>query len=92
MAAMQRQLVVSLGDLRYVSVECAHCGSSVTLDMKQQTEHQTRFGFAPAVCPVCQKPHDTSMQNLEGFSIAYRALLGVADRITLRGAVETTEP
>ena len=38
------------------------------------------------------KPHDTSMQNLEGFSLAYRALLGVADKITLRGEVKATEP
>jgi hypothetical protein len=92
MAALHRQLVLSMNDMRYVSVECANCGSSLTLDMTSESEHQNRFGFTPAVCSVCQKPHDTSIQHLNAFRHAYRLLLPVAGRITFRGEVESAEP
>jgi hypothetical protein len=91
MAAMQKQLVISLSDLRYVSVECANCGSSVTLDMTKESEHQKRFGFTPTACSVCQKPHDTAIPRLDDFRRAYESLLCVADRITLRGDIKTSE-
>ena len=92
MAAMHKQLVVSLLDLRYVSVGCSNCGSSITLDMTRESDHQKRFGFTPVACSVCQRNYDTAVKNIDHFRSAYDSLLCVADRITLRGDGESEEP
>ena len=93
MAAMQRQIVISLADLRYVSLECDHCHSILTLDMAKVSEHQEKYGvFFPRVCSVCQKAFDTATENLDSFRRCYRSLLPIAGRITFRGELESAEP
>lgn len=91
MAAMHRQLVVSLTDLRYISVECKNCGSSITLDMTRESDHQKQWGFAPAACSVCRQNYDTAIKNINHFRDAYVLLLCVADQVTLQGEAETAD-
>lgn len=91
MAAMHRQLVVSLADLRYITVECKNCSSSVTLDMNKVSDHQRQHGFTPLVCPACRRDYDSALKNINQLREAYDSLLGVADRITLRGDSERME-
>jgi hypothetical protein len=53
MAAIHRQLVISLADLRYVSIECPNCNSVLTLDMEKQSDHQKKHGlFVRGLCTV----------------------------------------
>ena len=92
MVAMRKHLIISLGDMRYVSINCRDCGNSVTLDMTRDSDHQKRFGFTPAICSSCQSPHDTSIKNLNDFRRAYESLLGIAERISFHGESEGAEP
>ena len=93
MAAIYRQMVIGLRDLRYVSVECQECHSVITLDMTKNSEHQERRGiFVPPVCSACDKPFDTATRNLNSLRRSYQSLLEVADRITFRGELESAEP
>ena len=49
MAAMQRQFIINLADLRFVSIECKNCSSILTLDMEKP---ETQDGNHKAVRPV----------------------------------------
>jgi NAD-dependent SIR2 family protein deacetylase len=91
MVAMRRQSIISLSDMRYVSIQCKQCGASITLDMMRVSDYQKRFGFAPTACSACQLPHDTSVKNLDGLRLAYESLLGISDRITFHGDPENAE-
>src|ERR1019366_1995360 len=92
MAAMQKQVVVSLSDLRYVTVLCKSCGGSITMDLAKESDHQLRFGFTPVICSICHVGRDTSIKYLDQLQMAYKALLGIADVITFRGEAESAEP
>lgn len=91
MAAMHRQLVVSLADLRYISLQCKNCDSSITLDMTKVSDHQRQHGFTPAVCPACRQNYDTATRSINQLRDAYDSLLRVADQVTLRGDAETAD-
>jgi len=88
---MQREIVVSLADLRYVSIECPNCHTKVTLDMKGKSElWEKQDFFTPKTCPGCTSAYDTAIpRSLDGFLKSYEALLPIADRITFRGPMET---
>ena len=92
MTALQRQIVCSLRDLRYVSVECKHCHSFLTVDMTTQTDFQTQNNvFIPAACPVCRQGYDSALKNLFTMRSVYEALLPVGDRITFRSQPESDD-
>jgi len=92
MAAMHRQLVISLEDLRYVSIECPNCNSVLTLDMQKESEHQKKHRlFVPGLCTVCQKGFDSAMPYVTQFRDIYLTLLPIASKITFRGSMEPTE-
>ena len=91
MVAMHRQFVLSLSDLRYISINCKKCSASVTLDMTRESDHQKQYGFAPMVCPACKQGYDTAIRNLSGFRHAYQSLLCVADQLTLRSGEEMAD-
>ncbi len=94
MLAMQKQIVISLMDLRYVSIECPHCKTVVTLDMKGGLgdlgkKHKV---FTPEKCPACPADYDTAIkENVDGFCRAYQSLLPIAERISFRGEPESSE-
>jgi hypothetical protein len=84
---IKTQAIISLEDLRYVSIECPLCKTSVTLDMKETLgELPQKYGFfAPKDCPGCKQPYDTAIRpSIDGFRNSYRSLLEIADRVTFR--------
>lgn len=90
MAALQKQFVINLADLRLVSIECKNCLSILTLDMENLSKHQEKYGlFLPSVCSACQQPFDTATQALHSFRNSYAELRRVPERITFRGECES---
>jgi hypothetical protein len=90
---MQSEFVVSLKDLRYVEVHCAHCTTKLTLDMEQPPEFYKKHGaFVPKECPGCRKSYDSAMQHgVDHFLEAYQALLAIPASVTFRGGVSSHE-
>ena len=86
MAAMHKQIVISLSDMRYISIGCPTCNSVLTLDMSQKVDPDSRYHtFLPTSCGVCQTQYDTALVNINGLHGIYQSLGKVADRITSRG-------
>jgi|ERR1039458_9188531 hypothetical protein len=85
--AVHKELVISISDLRYVSIECPVCRARVVLDMKERSEFAQKHGiFAPKACPGCQTAYDMAIQpQIDAFQRAYETLLPIADRIRFQG-------
>ena len=86
---MQRELIVSLADLRYVTITCPQCRTQVTLDMKEPSEfsqkHESGY-FAPRHCPGCTALYDTAIvPAVNGFQRLYQSVFAIADRISFKG-------
>lgn len=90
MAAMHRELVVSVADLRYVCLRCKQCNTTVTFDLQEPSQFTQKHGvLAPKDCPVCRTEYDVALrQGIDGFYRAFKPMLDVADWITFRGKVE----
>lgn len=90
---MHKEVVISIADLRYVSIECPVCKTRVVLDMKQKAPFAEKHGFfAPKKCPGCQSSYDSAIQpNVDSLQEAYQSLMQIADRISFRGE-PTIEP
>ena len=84
---MQKELAVSISDLRYVCIECPSCRTKVVLDMREKSGFAKKHTiFTPKRCLGCETPYDTAIQpNIDGFQRAYQALLPIADRISFGG-------
>jgi hypothetical protein len=93
MMAMHKELVVSLADLRYVSISCPQCRTKVILDMKEPSERVNKQGiFAPKSCPGCLNSYDTAIQpSVDAFQRVYAALSAIAERVSFRGEIESAE-
>jgi phage FluMu protein Com len=92
MLAMKKELIISLADLRYISITCPRCKTQVVLDMKEPSEFSQKHDyFSPNKCPGCLTLYDSAIEpavaNLQRF---YQSLLPVADRITFRTEAENT--
>jgi len=91
MLFMHKELVVSLADLRYVSISCQNCRTVVTLDMKTPSEFAQKNdgAFAPKQCPGCRQDYDTAIRpSVESFQRSYHSLMEIAGRISFRGEAE----
>lgn len=88
---MQKEIVVSLADLRYVSIECPTCHTKVILDMKGKSElWEKHHFFTPKACPGCASGYDTAIPTaVDALRKSYEMLLPIADRISFRGPMET---
>jgi phage FluMu protein Com len=91
MFAMHKQIVISLADLRFVSIECPECKTVVTMDMQETHEFaQKHDAFTPKECPGCSRQYDIAIRpNVDKFQKAYKALVEIADRISFRGNAES---
>ncbi|MGH7487071.1 MAG: hypothetical protein ACRD9L_21655 [Bryobacteraceae bacterium] len=87
---MRKQILISIADLRYVSIECPQCRAQVVLDMKERSAFAEKHGlFAPPECPACHTPYDSAIQpNVDNLQRAYQSLLKIADRIRFHGEPE----
>jgi hypothetical protein len=88
---VQKEFVVSLNDLRYVSITCPNCRAIVTLDMKEPSEFSKKYEtFAPKECPSCRIDYDTAIRPaIDAFQRSYQSLGEIADRISFRSVPVT---
>jgi len=95
MLLMQKEIVCSLSDIRYVCVSCQHCKTKVILDLKEPSEFSRKHDNAllPNECPGCRKDYDGALKpGMELLQKAYDAL-GLAERsVSFRGIVEIPAP
>jgi hypothetical protein len=92
MFSMHKELVVSLADLRFVSITCPTCRTVVTLDLKEPSEFAQKHdgAFSPKQCPGCRQDYDTAIRpSIDTFQRAYGSLIKIADRISFRGEPES---
>jgi len=78
---MEKETVLSLYDIRHVSITCPHCGAQVILDMTAykanfEADIVSRRPFTPDGCPDCKLHYDSLGRSLDHFQEAY-ALLSV---------------
>ncbi len=80
---MRKAFVISLADLRFVSVACQHCRTRVLLDLQQPSEHAMKIGeLLPDECPGCRKHYDSALvPGLLALQSAYRDLLKIEKQI-----------
>ena len=94
MRFMQKQIVVSLADLRYVSVHCPRCRTTVTLDMKEPSEFAKKYdgAFVPKECPGCREDYDTAIRPSVGaFQSSYHSLSEIAERVSFSGEPQSAD-
>jgi hypothetical protein len=91
---MQKQFVVSLADLRFISIECPTCRTIVTMDMKEPHELTKKYdAFTPKDCPACRHQYDSAVRpGVDALQRAYAALGTIADRVSFRMDAESVEP
>jgi hypothetical protein len=84
---MKSDVLILLEDICFVEIHCSHCGTFVTMDMKEEKPIIGRPGaFAPKTCPGCQKDYDSAVRTgVDGFKSAYQTLLNFPSSVTFRG-------
>ncbi len=87
---MKKEFVISLADLRHISVECPHCKASLTIDMQHPSEFAAKYSvFVPKECPACRVQYDSAIQpSVSSFVNAYKGVMTIAGRITFRAEAE----
>lgn len=86
---MQTQSVVSLSDLRKVSIGCRQCSTQILLDLEERLPRNKILGDTKnsAECPGCGTEYDDATRaGLLLLWDAFRALSPVAALITFRAA------
>jgi len=84
--SMQKEFVLSLANLRFVSVSCQHCKTRVVLDLREPSEYAKSFGeLLPNECPGCRKSYDSSLgPGLFGLQGAYNNLRKAEKQLSFR--------
>ena len=88
---MNKQVLVSMKDLRYATLLCRHCNTRVTLDFA--SEFQPGSGAtpfkAPTECPRCGSAYDSAVPgSVNGMQKIYRAVAGLGDALSFHGDPE----
>jgi hypothetical protein len=73
---MHTEFIISLNDLRFVSIECPHCGTRVTLDMSREDfSVGGRNVFGPEACAGCRKAFDSTVaRSVDALHRVYKDL------------------
>ena len=84
---MRRETVLSIRELRHVSITCPHCKTEVVLDMDAYAPPgagvvRDRMRFAPIQCPGCRVRFDTALNALEDLQSAYAVLAQLGDVVS----------
>ena len=93
MLTMQKQFVVLLADLRFVSIECPTCKTLVTMDMKEPHEFTKKYdAFTPKDCPACRHQYDSAVRpGVDALQRAYAGLAAIAEHVSFRIDAESSE-
>ncbi len=83
---MRERLTVSISDLRFAALHCAHCNTRVTLDFEAEFGQggMRAPGFAtPRECPRCANPYDSAVPGaVDALRRAYKALAELGDAVS----------
>lgn len=63
MLAMHKELLLSLSDIRYISIGCPSCATRVVLDLGEApaVDRNTGDPILPRACPNCRSPFDSAL-------------------------------
>ncbi len=86
MPSMTKEVVVSLSEIRYVSVACGNCTTRVVLDLQDKSDHAKKYGLIlSGECPGCRRTYDSAMNpGLSELQRAYDSLLPIEGNISFR--------
>jgi len=81
---MHKQTVVSIQDLRFVTILCRRCNTKVTLDLDTEFAKPRSGRFmVPRECPRCQDPFDSVLPpSIEDLQRVYKSLAVVPGAVT----------
>ena len=93
MSWVRKETVLSIEDLRYVTITCPHCQTQVILDMANYNplspdRLRERMAFAPRQCPACRVSYDTALTALNELQQAYATLANLPGIVSFRAPVE----
>src|SRR4051794_26968110 len=79
MCLMLKQMKLSMGELRYLSLKCSVCQAEIILDLASETKPQNKKrpteNLTPFECPACDARFDTAVQKgIDQFRDSYRFL------------------
>jgi hypothetical protein len=92
---MVKELIVSISDLRYISVDCSHCKTKVTVDLGYRPEPQQKGEIPEEIlslsqCPTCRTRFDSRVpENITNFRRIYQDL--VTNKIEVNFQVQSEE-
>jgi uncharacterized protein (UPF0212 family) len=87
---MHDQIVISIRDLRLVTIGCPHCNTKVTLDLDMEFQPPRSPFLALTECPRCGSPFDSAIPGaIQGLYKIYTALAKLRNAVTFtRNAAE----
>lgn len=90
---MHKQTVVSIQDLRFVTILCRHCNTKVTMDLKVEfPQPRTSRFIVPRECPRCQDSFDSVLPpSIEALQRVYSSLAAVPGGVTFTSESEDVE-
>lgn len=82
---MYNHVVVSIQDLRFLTLSCSHCNTRVTLDLAKEFEPgsgHTPF-LSPTECPRCGNRYDSAIPgSVNAMQKIYKTLAGLGDAVS----------
>jgi len=80
---MLKQMKLSIGELRYLSLKCSRCQAEITLDLQSdaapQNKNRPAGNLTPFDCPACDTRFDSKVQEgIDHFRTSYRSLSNAA--------------
>lgn len=93
---MRDQFVVSVEDLRFLTLFCRDCHTKVTLDLEMEFDpagpHKKTFD-SPKSCPRCANSFDSAIpEAVNSMQRVYRALAQLGDAVTFAVAPAPPKP
>jgi hypothetical protein len=80
---MHDDVIVSVSDLRFVTLACRHCNTRVTLDLEAEFEPPRAPFRSPRECPRCGNPFDSAVPGAaELMQRVYKAVAGLGGDVT----------
>jgi len=81
---MNKQIAVSIKDLRYATILCRTCNTRVTLDLAMEFPPNGHMPFStPKECPRCDARFDSVIPGaIDNMQKVYQALAEIGDAVT----------
>jgi hypothetical protein len=78
MLLMRKEFIAEMKDLRFLSLHCGECGTTVTVDLDRKVD-------VPE-CPACRETFDAASigSHISALSIAYKYFLKAKHKVSFR--------